>query len=360
MIIEKIKSLFIPHAGNGFRPNFLERFSMLLMLVLVVLTFAIANLQALLWIGSEWMVSTILPAVIVTLTNEERSDGSLQELVRSETLDRAAQLKAEDMAKNGYFSHDSPEGVTPWHWFDVAGYDYLHAGENLAVHFTDSSKVVDGWMKSPTHRANILNGEYQEIGVGTANGVYKGSPTVFVVQLFGTRRAVGTGAPSLRDGAPVPSDTTSHVSVSNPAEPHVLAESITVSTNDAEVVTPEPTTEDASQVNEVVRTNQQVEYLNLATTSREGVPAIIDAEHMPPSPPTEPNALARSATQPSVFIQTIYGILALIIVLALIASIAIEWRRQHPVQIAYAGGLLAIMACLLYIHTLLTSGVSII
>jgi hypothetical protein len=163
---EKLTDLFIPCTSNTFKPNFLERVSMGIMLGLVLLSFAAANMHALLWMGSEWMVSTVLPAVIIDLTNEERETGSLGSLSHSEVLDRAAQMKADDMAKNEYFAHYSPAGVSPWYWFDQSSYNFIHAGENLAVHFTDSSDVVDAWMQSPAHKANILNGSFTEIGVG--------------------------------------------------------------------------------------------------------------------------------------------------------------------------------------------------
>ncbi len=184
----RLKTLFIPCAENSFRPDFLERMSATIMLVLMILSFSIANLQALLWIGSDWMVSTVLPATIVDLTNNERSELQLGTLTRNTKLDRAAKLKAEDMAEHSYFSHYSPTGVSPWHWFDKVNYVYLHAGENLAVHFNDSSDVIDAWMDSPLHRANIMDGKYTEIGVGTARGEFGGVPTVFVVQLFGTEQ----------------------------------------------------------------------------------------------------------------------------------------------------------------------------
>jgi hypothetical protein len=169
------KNLFIPHEGNEFRPDFLERLSVGIMLVLILLSFAMANLQSLLWISSDWLVSTILPAVIVDLTNDERNSEKIGILTRSALLDKAANLKAQDMAKNEYFAHYSPMGVSPWYWFDQVSYDYLHAGENLAVHFTDSSDVVEAWMDSPSHRANIMNGDYTEIGIGTAKGKYTDS-----------------------------------------------------------------------------------------------------------------------------------------------------------------------------------------
>ena len=125
-------------------------------------------------------------AVIVDLTNENREESHVGLLERSTVLDEAARQKAEHMAEGSYFAHNSPDGVTPWYWFDKVGYQYAYAGENLAVHFTDSGEVVKAWMDSPGHRANILSEDYREIGIGTAKGEYQGFPTVFVVQMFGT------------------------------------------------------------------------------------------------------------------------------------------------------------------------------
>lgn len=90
------------------------------------------------------------------------------------------------MASKEYFSHNSPEGVTPWHWFKEAGYNFLYAGENLAINFTDSTDVEKAWLESPTHRANIMNVEFREIGMATVKGVYKNYPTIYIVQMFGT------------------------------------------------------------------------------------------------------------------------------------------------------------------------------
>jgi uncharacterized protein YkwD len=163
----------------------LQKISMTLMGVLVLLTFVGSNVQALFWPTSDWLVSTVLSAVVVDLTNEEREDGVVEPLVRNSVLDKAATRKAEHMAENGYFAHYSPDGVSPWHWFREVGYTYAYAGENLAIHFSDSTEVVKAWMNSPTHRDNIVNGLYREIGVGTARGQFEGYDTVFVVQLFG-------------------------------------------------------------------------------------------------------------------------------------------------------------------------------
>lgn len=132
------------------------------------------------------LLSAIYPRVLVTLTNIDRQSGSLGELATSPALEEVARMKAEDMASKGYFAHNTPEGYTPWYWFEKAGYEYEYAGENLAVNFTDSEDVEEAWMNSPTHRANIMNGKFTEIGIAMAEGEYQGRKAVFVVQSFGT------------------------------------------------------------------------------------------------------------------------------------------------------------------------------
>ncbi len=375
MLKDFLKNHFIPHEGNNFKPNFLERVSMGIMLLLVLLTFAIANIQALVWIGSDWMVSTVLPAVIVQLTNEERSVDALGTLKRSDVLDAAAKLKAQDMANNGYFAHYSPTGVSPWFWFDEVSYNFIHAGENLAVHFTDSSDVVDAWMDSPTHRANIMNGNFTEIGVGTAKGTYEGEPTVFVVQLFGTPSAVVAKPPVVAQAVvPTPApktdilgetSNTPPVKVVPATQPIEVAETPASSTLVAENTTPEATTtvpevEDTStSIASYTNEGTTVMYTDLATTSREGVPATIDPSTPSSGDTSSPTLFEKSMTQPSEWLQVVYGALALIVFVALMLSIVIEWRRQNPIQIAYAGGLIAVMALLFEVHTILT-GVTIV
>ena len=96
------------------------------------------------------------------------------------------------MAQKEYFSHTSPEGKTPWYWFRKNGYSYIYAGENLAIHFFDSKDLVQAWLDSPSHRANILNKNFSNIGVGISKGLYEGKETIFIVQLFGKQKSVLT------------------------------------------------------------------------------------------------------------------------------------------------------------------------
>ncbi len=127
---------------------------------------------------------------IITLVNQNRSVFELDELTESSLLTQSAQAKAEDMAKSEYFSHTNPEGLNAWYWFDKVGYDYRFAGENLAVNFSTSQGALNSWMNSPTHRDNILNRNYSEIGTGIAYGFYRGKYTAFVVQHFGAPQKV--------------------------------------------------------------------------------------------------------------------------------------------------------------------------
>jgi hypothetical protein len=130
-------------------------------------------------------LAAIYSKVLVVLANEDRADKSIGELSINPLLEEAARLKAEDMASKGYFAHYGPDGTAPWDWIDKAGYAYSYAGENLAIDFTDSDQVDRAWMNSPTHRANILNSTFTEIGIATASGMYNGKETIFVVQMFG-------------------------------------------------------------------------------------------------------------------------------------------------------------------------------
>ena len=134
---------------------------------------------------------------IVKLTNEKRVEYGLTPLVASARLSRAAEAKASDMFTNDYWAHNSPSGRTPWSFIASAGYRYLFAGENLARDFTDPGSVVSAWMNSPTHRANLLDKNFREIGVAAQSGKLSGREGTLVVQMLGARGDVG----ALAEGA---------------------------------------------------------------------------------------------------------------------------------------------------------------
>lgn len=325
--------------NHDFKPNALERAAFVGMVLMVMISFSIANLQSVLWISSEWLVSTILPAVVTDATNEARAEEGRAPLTRNSLLDEAAQLKAEDMAANGYFAHWSPEGVSPWHWFQVAGYTYKHAGENLAVHFTDSDTVVDAWLKSPTHRDNIMDEKFTEIGIGTAKGRYEDYDTVFVVQMFGAPAVAAAPAPEI-----VPE-----------------AEEVIPETETAEEVTIEP--EVTGGVEDVLGESEAAEESSVGVTDSgtvvyESFATVTDPEATLSQSEAEPASFwGRLATSPKLVLQILYGIIAFFVVGMLILSVALEWRRQHPVQLAYGVAMLVFMVILFQVHVLVASKV---
>ena len=137
-------------------------------------------------------------------------------------LGAAAERKAQDMASRGYFAHSAPYGKDPWAWLREAGYEYRYAGENLAVRFVDSRDVIDAWMSSPSHRANITKAQYSEIGVGVAQGFYNGEPATYVVQYFGAPSAAADGGWSL------PQDEGAAVVQSQPLTDSVLRQLVRI------------------------------------------------------------------------------------------------------------------------------------
>lgn len=175
---------FLPHLRNNYRPHIFSVASVAVF-VFAVIVFEGAYLMQtkIVFLKTDFLAS-VLPGALVALTNQDRAIYGLSSVIEDALLDKAAQQAAEDMAANGYFSHVSPDGKDPWYWLNQTGYRYSYAGQNLAVNFTDSENVQTAWMESPTHRANIVKREYTHVGFGTANGIYEGKETTFVVEFF--------------------------------------------------------------------------------------------------------------------------------------------------------------------------------
>lgn len=123
---------------------------------------------------------------IIMITNEERArDGALP-LTWNARLAEEAMAKAKDMISKQYFAHVSPSGTTVSDLANIHGYAYSLIGENLALgDFVSSRDVMNGWMNSPGHRANILKKGYTEIGVAAIMGAYEGRQVWYAVQEFG-------------------------------------------------------------------------------------------------------------------------------------------------------------------------------
>jgi len=122
---------------------------------------------------------------IIKFTNYYREENDIAELNTNQLLMEAAENKLNDMFQKQYFAHISPEGDDAGIILKEIGYDYLVVGENLARgYFKDSKDLVDGWMKSPDHRENILNPKFREIGVAQREGKFQGKEQYLAVQIF--------------------------------------------------------------------------------------------------------------------------------------------------------------------------------
>jgi uncharacterized protein YkwD len=129
---------------------------------------------------------------LLAFVNAKRQEMGIAPLIVHPALEQAAAQKAAHMVERGYWDHSDPSsGVTPWQFIDAAGYRYAKAGENLARDFEDSQLVVDAWMASPSHKANMLEREYTHTGIGIAYGMLDEKPTVLVVQLMATPLEAG-------------------------------------------------------------------------------------------------------------------------------------------------------------------------
>ncbi|OGZ68532.1 MAG: hypothetical protein A3D35_02200 [Candidatus Staskawiczbacteria bacterium RIFCSPHIGHO2_02_FULL_34_9] len=124
---------------------------------------------------------------IIAQTNVQRyNNGGLLPVVENSKLDAAALAKAQDMFSKQYFEHVSPLGVGPGDLVKSFGYDYIVVGENLILgNFGSEKEIVQAWMDSPGHRANILNDRVTEIGVAIIKGTYEGRTVWIGVQEFG-------------------------------------------------------------------------------------------------------------------------------------------------------------------------------
>lgn len=134
--------------------------------------------------------SLLTSAGVITWTNLQREQNGLPPLLQQSQLDQAARLKLDDMFQKQYFAHESPTGEGPGEVVAKAGFAYLTVGENLALgDFANDEDLVNGWMNSPGHRANILHQTFTHIGVAAGKGMYEGRETWMAVQEFGVPKS---------------------------------------------------------------------------------------------------------------------------------------------------------------------------
>lgn len=344
-----LKHLLVAHAHNDHTPHLLREFGLGIIILLGIFLLG-ASFGSSLFLKKTVLGASVAASVLVDMTNESRLAYNAAPLVRSEKLDQAAQLKAADMSTKSYFSHNSPEGVTPWHWLKEVGYTFVYAGENLAIDFTESREIQNAWLNSPLHKDNILNVQFQEIGIATMEGVYNNRPTIFVVQMFGT--------PALASEKPIA--TFAAVDTTPEAE-----KSLATSENTGSGI------QEQDEVRGTVKGDNSL--------TEESAPAVVAA----PSPviamyeteelavvKNEEALVAMEASSTSVaptystwYERVIFGItnyadlmykgLLLILLFSLCTMLFVEYKKEHWQHISYALGAIVVLMFLLLINSTL-------
>jgi uncharacterized protein YkwD len=114
---------------------------------------------------------------VLRLMNEYRAHSSLKPLSADDRLMRAANDRMRHMEEESYWGHHSPDGLSPFSWVTLRSYEFNSVGENLACGFDTAGLLVEAWMESPGHRANILSTDYEDCGISIIDGSTKGPAT---------------------------------------------------------------------------------------------------------------------------------------------------------------------------------------
>lgn len=188
------KHWFIPHAGNDHRPHALRPRALKAYAYILVTAKIASAVFLFIAFPNQAQFAAYTAKTIITFTNESRTENGAGALQPNTLLTEAATRKAKDMLTRNYFAHTTPDGKRFWTWIDAVGYDYTLAGENLAVDFTTPEAAHAALMASPSHRENILNKRYKEVGVAVVTGEMGGVETTVLVEMFGTQAAKKTVA----------------------------------------------------------------------------------------------------------------------------------------------------------------------
>lgn len=314
-----LKKYFVPHKVNSFKPHIFRQLSAFVIFLTVIALFLVAVSGRYL-VGTDF-VALVLPKVLVDYTNQNRDTKNYGHLAINSVLEKAAQMKADDMAEKGYFAHKSPDGKTPWYWFGQAGYDFSYAGENLAVNFSESVDVSNAWMNSPGHRENIMNSNFSEIGIATAEGMYQGRKTTFVVQLFGRPADASAKAVTLKPKTTSPKKESKPAQVAGATTSTVLSESIST---------------------EVLGINGESELFVSAEKASVATTVSPKVKHS--------SFFERVLLSPERSLSILYSIIALIMMIGLLCTALIEFRAHNIRMMFLALGILVVMFGLLYVY----------
>lgn len=187
----KLKDYFIASETNDYQPWILRPTA------LVVFCLVIWGIRLFVPESFTFAALGMDPNDLMTRINTERTNRFIPALITNSKLIEASQSKSSDMIARSYFAHVDPDGNYVWYRIEATGYTpYLTLGENLAMDFASAADVVEAWMNSPTHRANIVNEKFQDQGMAAVYGQFEpGHDSILITNLFGTLLKKSTPQP---------------------------------------------------------------------------------------------------------------------------------------------------------------------
>lgn len=184
--------LFLPHRDTHKKARLISWEGLLIYILIFILLQVSFSIVGFIKPGVLGVSSGVDYKQVIELTNQMRSKQGLPPVSENAALAAAANAKAQNMFSENYWAHFAPSGKSPWDFILNSGYKFTYAGENLAKNFYTSEEVVNAWMNSPTHRDNLLNPKYKDVGIAVVEGVLNGQKTTLVVQEFGTTSTLAT------------------------------------------------------------------------------------------------------------------------------------------------------------------------
>jgi hypothetical protein len=217
----KIQKWLLPTKANKYHPHLLRPLGLGMIVAALLGINLLQNITSAHHFQVLGVATDISSSEVINLTNQQRANNGLSALGSNAKLAAAAQAKAQDMFAKNYWAHYAPDGTSPWSFISAAGYAYKTAGENLAKDFDTSSGVVNGWMNSPEHRANILSSSFVDTGVAVMNGTLQGEETTLVVAFYAAPQVSApatapTSKPPTSTSKPTPAPVTTPVSTTTP------------------------------------------------------------------------------------------------------------------------------------------------
>jgi len=336
------KDHFHPHVGNDNQPIAYQAGGAIALALVIMAIVAFSGLQTTFITQSERFLAAVLPSVLVDLANQDRAKEGFATLEPNDKLAQAAQLKANHMAEYSYFAHDAPDGTTPWEWFQATGYEYELAGENLAVNFSDSADVERAWMNSPTHRENILEQGFTEIGIATAKGEYEGDNSVFVVQMFGRPSAAELASRQDNESLAV-ADTVEDEDVADSVNNTLAEPSVEAEQQEAE--------EDTITTSRVAANSAPDEFQLPAPVAQVQGEAGISLVPFSGSADRQASQFSHLLSQPEFIFKTLLLTLFALVAMVLLISVGVEAKRHHVDHALKSLAVLVVLLLVFYFGT---------